>query len=437
MSGQAAPSAGTLLGGKFRVLREIGVGGMGAVYEIEHAFTHHRRALKLLHREVAGNPAIVERFLREASAAGRIGNPHVVETFDAGTLDTGEPYLVMELLSGRTLTELLESRGPLPPGELADLMRQACSGVQAAHDAGIVHRDLKPDNLFIVDRDGTPFVKILDFGISKFDSTLTGNHGLTREGSLLGTPYYMPPEQVRGAAVDARADVYALGVILYECLTGQKPFDADTLPHLSLKIHEGNATPVAELRPDAPEELVAIVTRAMQADRDRRFQSVRELAAAIERSGDTRAAPAPALPMAGTGSAPAGSMPGTLDGAVGAPATGLAPAWKVGLAAIAVVAVGSVWVLTRRPTPEPPAPEHPAALAASGAPAPHPLPAPAPSAPAPVTSVSASAPPSAAPSAAPPAKVAHRTVPAAPATARPSASTKASRTGLVEGNPYQ
>jgi serine/threonine protein kinase len=206
------PAAGTLIGGKFKVLRTLGAGGMGAVYEIEHVFTHHRRALKLLHREVAQHPHIVERFLREASAAGRIGNPHIVETFDAGRLDSGEPYLVMELLNGQELTQQIAARGKLGADYLAHLVRQACSGIQAAHDAGVVHRDLKPDNLFVTERDGRPFVKILDFGISKFDSAVTGDHAMTREGSILGTPYYMPPEQVRGAKdLDARADVYALG----------------------------------------------------------------------------------------------------------------------------------------------------------------------------------------------------------------------------------
>jgi serine/threonine-protein kinase len=426
---------------------------MGAVYDIEHAFTHHRRALKLLHREVAENPGIVARFLREASAAGRIGNPHVVETFDAGTLDSGEPYLVMELLAGQTLTELLESRGPLPPGEIEPLMLQACSGVQAAHDAGIVHRDLKPDNLFITERDDAPFVKILDFGISKFDTTLTGDHGLTREGSLLGTPYYMPPEQVRGAAVDERADVYALGVILYECLTGTKPFEADTLPHLSVKIHEGKATPVTELRPDIPQALAAVVVRAMQADRDQRFGSVRELAAALERCTDastgpaplpfeqTECAPAGSVPGTLEGAAQAGSMPGTLDGAASAPARRPGSAWKVGVAALAVVVIGVVWTLTRPHATEAPEPEHRAAAASSSDAPLGAAPPATPRTPSVTPTTATSAVPPASASAAPvptPAKVvAHTAAPAPSPRPKPRASTKASKAGLVEGNPYQ
>ena len=278
-----APAPGTIVGGKFKILRRLGVGGMGAVYEIEHVFTHHRRALKLLHREVASHPAIVERFLREASAAGRIGNPHIVETFDAGTLDSGEPYLVMELLNGQELSQLIRTRGRLPIDVLSHILRQACNGIQAAHDAGVVHRDLKPDNLFVCEREGRPFVKILDFGISKFDPTLTGDHAMTREGSVLGTPYYMPPEQVRGATdLDARADIYALGVIAYEAASGRRPFDADTLPHLALLIHEGSPTPLRELCPDAPTAFCGVVEHAMATKREARIATARALASALE-----------------------------------------------------------------------------------------------------------------------------------------------------------
>src|SRR5690349_8470036 len=145
-----ALAVGTLVAGKLRIVRALGIGGMGTVYEVEHELTRHRRALKLLHAQLAHNHQAVARFLREASAAGRIGNPHIVETFDAGTLESGEPYLVMEMLRGQTLSDRI-ARGPMPIAEVVDLVGQACDGVQAAHDAGIVHRDLKPDNLFVVD----------------------------------------------------------------------------------------------------------------------------------------------------------------------------------------------------------------------------------------------------------------------------------------------
>ena len=263
---------GTLIAGKLRVLRLLGMGGMGAVYEVEHELTKHRRALKMLHAQFRAYPAVIARFLREASAAGRIGNPHIIETFDAGELETGEPYLVMEYLQGETLSDLLGRKGRLSISELSDLCSQACVGVQAAHDSGIVHRDLKPDNLFIITREISQFVKLLDFGVSKFDAELTGGMGMTKEGATLGTPFYMPPEQVRGEKdIDARADVYAMGVILYECASGKRPFEADTLPHLALLIHEGKPQPLEELRPDLPLSFCELVRRAMASDRKQRF----------------------------------------------------------------------------------------------------------------------------------------------------------------------
>jgi len=281
-------SPGTLVAGKLRILRLLGQGGMGAVYEVEHEFTKHRRALKLLHADMARHENVVARFLREASAAGRIGNQHIVESFDAGTLDTGEPYLVMELLDGETLEARLLRVGTLPVEEIADFFSQACDGVQAAHDAGIVHRDLKPENLFITQRRDGWLLKILDFGISRFDPTLTGANAVTREGSTLGTPYYMSPEQIEGDKdLDARADIYALGVILYQCASGQRPYEAPALPKLSVLIHLGQPTRLDALRPELPGDFVEIVHRAMAKDRDDRFPTARELGEALAHFGSS------------------------------------------------------------------------------------------------------------------------------------------------------
>ena len=275
--------AGAVLAAKFRVVRLLGAGGMGAVYEVEHELTKHRRALKMLHADVRRRPGVVERFLREASAAGRIGDPHIVETFDAGSFEGGEPYVVLELLAGETLAELLERERQLGFAAMVEIVAQACEGVAAAHQAGIVHRDLKPENLFLVSRGaGAPFVKILDFGISKFDEAMTGAAALTHEGAALGTPLYMSPEQVHGQRdLDARADVYALGVILYECAAGEPPFLAASLPHLIVLIHEGKTTPLAERRPDLPAPFCDLVARAMAADRDQRVPSARALGEAL------------------------------------------------------------------------------------------------------------------------------------------------------------
>jgi hypothetical protein len=275
-------SPGTLVASRLRVVRIIGVGGMGTVYEVEHELTKHHRALKVLHARAAGQPSVVERFVREASAAARVANPHVAETFDAGKLETGEPYLLMELIDGETLDQRLQRAGPIDVGELTDLVHQACEGVHAAHLAGIVHRDLKPENLIVTARDGAPFLKILDFGISKFDSERTGALGITTEGSVMGTPYYMSPEQVLASpSLDARTDVYSLGVILYECACGQRPYDAQTVEHLAVLIHEGKATPLDVRRPGLPAAFCAAVHKAMAVDRQARFSTARELAEAI------------------------------------------------------------------------------------------------------------------------------------------------------------
>ncbi|HEY8945840.1 MAG TPA: serine/threonine-protein kinase, partial [Polyangiaceae bacterium] len=299
---------GTVLAGKLRVVQRLGFGGMGAVYEVEHELTRHRRALKLLHAEMRAVPGVVERFLREASAAGRIGNPHIVETFDAGYLESGEPYIVMELLEGETLASLLETQGVLSIERSCAILEQVADGVAAAHAAGIVHRDLKPENIFLTGSERA-FVKLLDFGVSKFDSAATGVQNLTMEGSPIGTPYYMSPEQVRGEkSVDARADIYALGVVLYECLTGKKPFVAETLPHLAVLIHEGRFQPPTELRPGLPASIDAVVARAMASDPGQRYANVREFAAQL---GNLRVALGP---LALNRTQPAVTQPAPLTG---------------------------------------------------------------------------------------------------------------------------
>jgi eukaryotic-like serine/threonine-protein kinase len=274
---------GAVVAGKLEIVRRIGEGGMGAVYEVVHQITKHHRAMKVLHPEAGAKAGLVERFFREASAAGRIGNAHIAETFDAGTLANGEPFLVMELLHGETLAARI-ARGPIDAAELADFALQACDGVAAAHEAGIIHRDLKPENLFITQRDGRAFLKILDFGVSKFQET-ESVRALTSDGALIGTPFYMPPEQLEGRGViDARVDVYALGVILYECAARRRPFEASTLPHLAVLIHEAKPTPLAGLRPDLPAELIAAITRAMHPDPEARFPAARAFADAIAAS---------------------------------------------------------------------------------------------------------------------------------------------------------
>lgn len=273
---------GTRLLGKLRVIRALGSGAMGAVYEVEHEITHHRRALKVLHPHMTRVSGVVERFLLEASAAGRIGSAHIVETFDAGRLDGGEPFLVMELLQGKTLAQVLDDEYPLPVARVLDILIQACSGIEAAHAAGIVHRDLKPENLFLCGQN-LSYVKILDFGVSKFERPIAAL-GLTGDGAPIGTPNYMSPEQVRGEkALDRRSDVYALGVVLYECLTGELPYTAKSLPELAIKIHDARYRPVRVLRPELPEEFELVVARALARDPVDRYPSAGALAADLRR----------------------------------------------------------------------------------------------------------------------------------------------------------
>lgn len=280
--GEEAIAAGTVLDDKFRILRLLGRGGMGEVYAVRHELTQHERALKLLHSEWREHDEVVRRFLREASAAGRIDHPHICETYDAGYLSTGEPYVLMELLEGRSLEDWLSEEHTLPVAVAADLVAQACRGIQAAHDAGIVHRDLKPENLLVVEKNGEPFVKLLDFGISKFEDALNTSRA-TQAGALMGTPYYMSPEQFAdGHDVDGRADVYSLGVILYECVTGRPPFVVDTLAQLAKKVMLDEPEPPSTLQSALPESVDGVVMRALQKDPEGRYPTASAMAQDLE-----------------------------------------------------------------------------------------------------------------------------------------------------------
>ena len=276
---------GEIIDGKYRIVRLIGEGGMGAVYEGENTRIHRRVAIKVLLAAVAEQGEAVARFEREAQAAGRIGSEHIVEVLDLGTLPNGDRYLVMEFLDGEGLGSRIKNRGRLSAQELGPIASQLMEGLAAAHGAGIIHRDLKPDNVFLLRTRGgkADFVKLLDFGISKF-SALSGDSGfsMTRTGAVMGTPYYMAPEQAKGSReLDHRVDIYATGVILYEALTGQVPFNADTFNELLFKIVLEEPRPLGQIDPNIDPGFAAIVTKGMARDPAHRFQSASEFQQAI------------------------------------------------------------------------------------------------------------------------------------------------------------
>jgi serine/threonine protein kinase len=471
---------GTLLLGKYRVQKTLGKGGMGAVYEVLHEITRHRRALKLLHPSLKETPGAFERFLREASAAGRIDDPHIVDTFDAGDTETGDPYVVMELLDGEPLTAIIARYpGGLPIPLALDLLIQACEGVGAAHRAGIIHRDLKPDNLFVVTREGRPFVKVIDFGISKFEGQ--DFEKLTQTGFMMGTPLYMPVEQLGGLPVDERADVYALGVILYKSLSGKTPYSGTTLLDLAMKMTAGIFEPIGTVRSDVPAELEQLIHRVLSKAKESRPRNADALAAelrALQSAMGANTRPSlipPGSTDAGTliltptqlaartevdepRSDPQGSVGTTGNSVVGtsAPATSIeSPPSRMGVVLGAVAAAAAIaataFFALRSPAPSPATVDPgkspasagttlPAAVAASG-----PVVAPASE---PATAPRASASASSAPSSTSASTVAAGASPASPVTTSAPTSTGPKSTvpthvsrpatgGLATDNPYR
>jgi eukaryotic-like serine/threonine-protein kinase len=279
-------STGEIVDGKYRIIRLIGEGGMGAVYEGENTRIHRRVAIKVLHAGVAETAEAVQRFEREAQAAGRIGSEHIVEVLDLGNLASGDRYMVMEFMDGDSLSTRIQNKGRIAPVDLYPIAHQLLAALHAAHTAGIIHRDLKPDNVYLLKARGgvADFVKLLDFGISKFNQ-LSGDSGfsMTRTGAVMGTPYYMAPEQAKGAKdMDHRVDLYATGVILYESVTGQVPFNADTFNELLFKIVLEEPRPIEQLVPDIDSNFAAIINKAMARDPSTRFQSAKDFQEALE-----------------------------------------------------------------------------------------------------------------------------------------------------------
>jgi serine/threonine-protein kinase len=382
---------GEVLAGKFKVERVLGAGGMGVVVAARHLELDERVAVKFLLSEAALNGEAAARFVREARAAVKIKSEHVARVIDVGRMDTGAPYMVMEYLEGSDLSARLAA-GPIAIDDAVDYVLQACDAMAEAHALGIVHRDLKPANLFLTQRsDGSAVVKVLDFGISKVNVPDTADAGLTKTSAVMGSPYYMSPEQMKSSRdVDSRSDVWSLGVILYELVSGRPPFIGDTLPELLSAIMLDTPPKLETLRAEVPAELSAIMEQVLQKDRTKRYQTVGDLASALAAVAPRRSrfTLERVIKLSGTNAAiPPSShaSPGGSPTVVVAQGAGTSSTWSdskttlaaeskpnrtgliIGIAALAAVLAAGGTLLAMRP---PPASDAPVPVAAAPAPPP-------------------------------------------------------------------
>ncbi len=272
-----------MLAGKYRVERVLGSGGMGVVVAAVHVQLEQRVAIKFVRDEALGNVDAVQRFLREARAAVKLKSEHAAKVLDVGTLESGAPYMVMEYLEGSDLGAVLADHGTLTVQAAAEWIVQACEAIAEAHAMGIVHRDIKPQNLFLAKSvGGQAQIKVLDFGVSK-SLTSSGAGNLTQTRAMLGSPLYMSPEQMRSSRdVDARADVWALGVVLYELLTKRWPFEAESMPELCLKVVGDPPIAITSIRADIPKTMVDVIMRCLEKEPAKRYSNAAELASALE-----------------------------------------------------------------------------------------------------------------------------------------------------------
>mgnify|MGYP000125460384 CR=1 FL=1 len=281
---QTGVQVGETLLGKYRIERVLGQGGMGVVLATRHTQLNELFALKMMLPEALAHPGAAERFVREAQACARLKGEHIARVHDVGTLENGAPYMVMEYLSGEDLGQILQNRGALSVEETAFYVYQACEAIAEAHANGIIHRDLKPSNLFLTQRpNGTPCVKVLDFGISReINAADRVGPNLTKTGTAMGSPVYMPPEQMANAkSSDARSDIWSLGVILYELVTGNLPFCAELMTEIVTKVLVENPVPPSQVRPGIAPTFDTVIMRCLDKQPKNRYQSVAELMRAL------------------------------------------------------------------------------------------------------------------------------------------------------------
>jgi serine/threonine-protein kinase len=294
---RADPLLGQVLGGKYRIVRLLGEGGMGAVYEGEQQLgtTKRRVAVKTLHPHLSRNPQIEARFQREVGTIAELEHPHTIQVYDFGTTPEGILYIVMEFLQGKSLADLLSAQGAMSPERVAHILEQVCGSLEEAHLHGIVHRDLKPDNVVLVERAGQKdYVKVLDFGIAKRSREEDKNEQkLTQQGMVLGTPPYMSPEQFTGQPIDARSDIYSLGVMAYEMLSGKLPFNATTAWEWATQHMTQSPIPIESLEQGnrVPQAMRDALARALAKSPDERFQTVKAFIEAFEGKTPTDTAP--------------------------------------------------------------------------------------------------------------------------------------------------
>jgi eukaryotic-like serine/threonine-protein kinase len=333
---------GTRIGQNVRLERKLGEGGMGSVWVADHLTLNTKVAVKFISADVSKQPDLITRFTREATAAAQIKSPHVVQIFDHGVTPDGHPYIVMELLEGEDLGKRIERCGVIAAPEVASIIAQAGKALGKAHAAGIVHRDIKPDNIFLAESDGDVFVKVLDFGIAK---RVQGDAmHMTSTGAMVGTPYYMSPEQVLSAKdVEPRSDLWSLGVVAYHALTGTLPFRAETLGALCVAINGGTFPKPSSLRPELGGAIDEWCERAMAREPAARFATAREMTEALQRasSGIADSPPGAALPPPPT----TGAMPAQTLMEASVTASARRQGASVRVLALAAAAIGLVGVI--------------------------------------------------------------------------------------------